>query len=96
MAALVAHARLLICNDTGASHIAAAMQTPSVVISCGSDSERWAPLDRQRHQVLADYPPCRPCSWQACPFGHECALHIGVERVVGAAERLMQPDAAHA
>jgi len=96
MAALIAHARLLVCNDTGASHIAAAVGTPSVVISCGSDSERWAPLDRERHQVLADYPPCRPCAWQTCPFGHECALHIGVEQVVGAAQRLTQRSFEHA
>lgn len=88
MAALIAHARLLVCNDTGASHIAAAMDTPSVVVSCGSDSERWAPLDRTLHHVLADYPPCRPCAWQACPYGHECALHIDVDSVAAAARRL--------
>lgn len=85
LAALVAHARLVVCNDTGISHIAAAVQTPSTVIASGSDTRRWAPLDRERHRVLADYPPCRPCSFRYCPYGHICALNVGTERVVAAA-----------
>ena len=82
LAALVAHARLVVCNDTGISHIAAAVATASVVIASGSDTRRWAPLDHARHRVLADYPPCRPCMFRECPYGHPCALNIGVERVV--------------
>lgn len=85
LAALVAHARLVVCNDTGISHVAAAMRTPSVVIASGSDTRRWAPLDRERHRVLADYPTCRPCSFRHCPYGHTCALNVSVERVVDTA-----------
>jgi len=85
MAAVVKNARLLLCNDTGASHIAAAMHTPSVVVSCGSDSARWAPLDRSSHRVLADYPACRPCMHQVCPVGHLCAEAVEVDDVLAAA-----------
>jgi ADP-heptose:LPS heptosyltransferase len=85
LAALVAHARLVVCNDTGISHIAAAMATASVVIACGSDTRRWAPLDRARHRVLADYPACRPCMFRDCPYGHPCALNVEVERLVATA-----------
>lgn len=85
LAALVAQARLVVCNDTGISHVAAAMRTPSTVIASGSDTRRWAPLDRERHRVLADHPPCRPCSFRFCPYGHTCALNIGVDRVVATA-----------
>jgi ADP-heptose:LPS heptosyltransferase len=35
LGALVEHARLVVCNDTGISHIAAALGTPSVVVSSG-------------------------------------------------------------
>ena len=82
LAALVDRARLVVCNDTGISHVAAAMRTPSTVIASGSDTRRWAPLDHTRHRVLADYPPCRPCAFRDCPFGHPCALNVSVSHVV--------------
>lgn len=82
LAALVSHARLVVCNDTGISHIAAALKTASVVIASGSDTHRWAPSDHALHRVLADYPPCRPCMYRECPYGHPCALNISVEQVV--------------
>ncbi|WP_425495323.1 glycosyltransferase family 9 protein [Pandoraea captiosa] len=82
LAALIAHARLLICNDTGVSHIAAALGTRSVVVACGSDVPRWAPLDTARHHVVAKYPACRPCMFHTCPYGHECANDISVAEVM--------------
>ena len=82
LAALVAHARLVVCNDTGLSHVAAAMHTRSVVVASGSDTRRWAPLDRDRHRVLADWPACRPCMFRDCPYGHSCALNVGIAQVV--------------
>lgn len=84
VAALVERAELVVCNDTGISHIAAALATPSVVIACGSDTRRWAPADRSRHRVLAAYPECRPCMHASCPVGHICALEISPEAVISA------------
>jgi ADP-heptose:LPS heptosyltransferase len=49
LAALLQQAALLICNDTGVSHLAAALKTPSVVIFSNSEVNRWAPLNRQYH-----------------------------------------------
>lgn len=54
MAALMSRARLLVCNDTGVSHIAAAFGLNSVVIFSKADMRRWAPLDKQRHRCLWD------------------------------------------
>jgi len=52
LAAILGEARLLVCNDTGVSHLAAALKVPSVVISTGNNPERWAPGNQQLHRVL--------------------------------------------
>nr|WP_090544179.1 glycosyltransferase family 9 protein [Paraburkholderia caballeronis] len=90
LAALVSHARLVVCNDTGLSHVAAAMHTRSVVVASGSDTRRWAPLDHDRHRVLADWPACRPCMFRDCPYGHPCALNVGVAHVIDAARAQLE------
>jgi ADP-heptose:LPS heptosyltransferase len=82
LAALVARARLVVCNDTGISHIAAAVATPSVVVCSGADPVRWAPLDRRRHRLLHVDMPCRPCAYLVCPIGHPCAESISADQVL--------------
>lgn len=81
LGALIEHARLVVCNDTGVSHIAAALHTPSVVVSCGSEVPRWAPLDATLHPVLWQDLPCRPCAHVQCPLDHDCARAITAEAV---------------
>ena len=95
LAALIARAALVVCNDTGVSHVAAAMRTPSVVIACGSDTNRWAPADTALHRVLANYPSCRPCSFKVCPYAHECAEQISVAEVLEAVNAQLRVRAAY-
>jgi ADP-heptose:LPS heptosyltransferase len=52
LGALIARAALVVCNDTGTSHLAAALATPSVVISTGDNPDRWAPKNQMLHSVL--------------------------------------------
>ncbi len=85
LACLLRGARLLVCNDTGISHVAAAVGTPSVVIASGSDVERWAPIDGTLHRVLAHAVPCRPCMHRDCPIDHPCAKGVTVEAVLDTA-----------
>jgi ADP-heptose:LPS heptosyltransferase len=90
LAACISNSRLLICNDTGVSHVAAAVRAPSLVVACGSEVLRWAPLNRQLHTVIADYPPCRPCMFDVCPYTHACALAIDTQQVASAALQLLK------
>lgn len=54
MAALMSGARLLICNDTGVSHIAAGLKLKSVVVFSKADIARWSPLDSHNHRCIWD------------------------------------------
>ncbi len=69
LAALLARMRLLVTNDTGPSHLAAALGVPSVVIFGPTDPRRWAPLDSSSHRALWSGP------------GNPIT-HISVEQVV--------------
>ncbi len=52
LAALLTQLRLLVTNDTGPSHLAAAVGTPSVVLFGPTDPAVWAPLDVECHRAL--------------------------------------------
>lgn len=54
LAAIMNHSAALLSNDTGVSHVASALEIPSVVLfSSYSRPERWAPLDDTIHKVLS-------------------------------------------
>lgn len=82
LAALLRRARLLLSNDTGVAHLAAAVGTPGVIVSSGADAERWAPLDACRNRLLQHDTACRPCTFERCPTGHECARGVSERRVL--------------
>jgi ADP-heptose:LPS heptosyltransferase len=52
LAALLSQASLVLCNDTGISHVAAAVKAPSVVLFSDSDPYRWAPQNQRLHKIL--------------------------------------------
>lgn len=52
IAVLIKNSCALISNCTGVSHVADALQTPSVIISMDGEAQRWAPLNRQLHKVI--------------------------------------------
>ncbi len=99
LGALVERAAVVVSNDTGLSHIAAALGTPSVVVSSGGDAVRWAPADAQRHRVFWHDLPCRPCAYAECPNDQACARAVGVEAVRDAAlqaiSKAMTPRMTH-
>lgn len=83
LVALVAHAQLLLSNNTSTMHIADATQTPSVVLFAGTELKRqWRP--RQAPVRLLQRPtPCSPCYSFTCSYEMEC-LDIPPEVVVEA------------
>jgi heptosyltransferase-2 len=84
--ALLKMCRVLLTNDTGPMHVAAALGTP-VVVPFGSTSPELTgpglPGD-PRHRLLKSDAPCSPCFLRECPIDFRCMNGIGVERVVAA------------
>ena len=52
LAALIAHARLVVCGDTGVAHLASAYRRPSVVLFGPVSPALWGPPPRAQHVVL--------------------------------------------
>jgi len=93
--ALCGRARLFIGNDSGIAHIAAAMDTPSVVIFGSSNRVHWQPWSKAPAEVVYEEMPCQPCHGYFCEkFDRpECIIRVPVERVVVAMDRVLK-DAA--
>jgi heptosyltransferase-2 len=81
--------RVVLTNDSGPMHVAAAVGTP-VVVPFGSTSPELTgpglPGDA-RHQLLTANSPCSPCFLRTCPIDFRCMTGISVDRVVHAVLR---------
>jgi heptosyltransferase-2 len=93
MAAL-ALCRVVITNDTGPMHLAAALGVP-VVTPFGSTSPELTgpglPGDPSHHLLLGSA-PCAPCFLRQCPVDFRCMDSIPADRVAAAAlEALARP-----
>jgi len=84
--ALLKLCRVVLTNDTGPMHVAAALGTP-VVVPFGSTSPELTgpglPGD-PRHRLLKSNAVCSPCFLRTCPIDFRCLNGIGIERVVAA------------
>jgi heptosyltransferase II len=76
--------RLLLTNDTGTMHLAAALGVPTVSLFGSTEPVLTGPVGA-RHTVIRHHVPCSPCFRRECPFGHyDCMRLIGPERVAQA------------
>ncbi len=92
--ALLARARLFVGNDSGIAHIAAAVQTPSVVIFGSSNTAHWRPWVSAgtAAEVVLEEMECQPCHGYFCEkFAEpECIKRVPVARVTAAVERVLR------
>lgn len=89
LAAALAHLDLLVTNDSGPMHLAAALGVPCVALFGPTDRRRTAPAG-DGHVVLDRELWCSPCFRRRCPLLHHgCLRGIGVDAVAAAAERAL-------
>lgn len=87
--ALVKQAGLVVCNDTGPRHFAAAFGRPLVTLF-GPTDPRWAQTYDPFEQIVSVPVPCGPCQLKVCPIDHRCMRHITVEMVKAAVLRAIE------
>jgi heptosyltransferase-2 len=76
--------RLLLTNDSGPMHLAAALGA-TVVVPFGSTSPELTGPDlpgQSRHRLLTSRAPCSPCFRRTCPIDLRCLTGITVDQVV--------------
>ncbi len=88
LVALVARCRLLVTNDTGAMHIAAALGTPVVALFGPTDPATTGPQGGSS-VILRDPPACAPCLLRECPIDHRCMTALSGDRVLTATARFL-------
>lgn len=87
-AGIVRSADLVIANNSGIAHLAAACGTPTLAIYSGSHQpQEWGPRGDNIHALTA-LVPCSPCGHdklERCPHGHLCMTRIAPEAVAAEA-----------
>lgn len=94
LAALYARSSLVLGPDSGALHVAAALDTPTVALFGPADPVEFAPWgDPTRHVALTADLACAPCrilDWRGDdPAYHPCVRDIEVKQVLAAARRIL-------
>ena len=83
----LAHASIVVANDSGAAHIAAALGVPTLTIFGPTDERVSAPVGPGAaiaHDVF-----CRPCMLRDCPIDHRCMKRITADTVFARAAELL-------
>ena len=86
LAGILALARAVVSNDSGAMHLAGAVGTHVVAMFGATNETRTSPLpagpDTPAHTILTHPVFCRPCMLRECPIDHRCMRGITVTRAL--------------
>jgi len=91
LAALIRRATICLTNDSGAMHLAVALDRP-VVSVFGPTDPIWAGPYRRPDAVLRADLPCSPCylrQLSRCMHGHACMQNVGANAVIGRLEAIL-------
>ena len=87
-AGVIKECKMLLTNDTGPMHLAAAMNTPLVAIFCPTDPKLCGPYKAKNALVIQSEQTCTPCLQRKCrhPF---CFEQIAPEEVIEAIDKFL-------
>ena len=89
--AAASRAGVFIGNDSGIAHIAAAVNTPAVVIFGSSNRDNWRPWTQARNEIVFTEFDCQPCPGYSCEKFDKplCILSVRGESVIEAVRRVL-------
>ncbi len=85
---IVRRCDLMVTNDTGPRHIAAAMDVPVVTIF-GPTHPQWTEINYAKERQVSVKVFCGPCQLKICPLDHRCMTQVTPDRVHAAAMELL-------
>ena len=77
---VIKHASLMVSNDTGPRHMAAAFGVPVVTVF-GPTDPRWTEIDFAHERIVRVDVFCGPCQKRTCPLDHRCMAQVTPEMV---------------
>lgn len=81
LACIIKDCSVVVTNDSGPMHMAAALNVPVVALFGSTDENRTGPYG-QKEQVINKHVKCSPCFKRVCPIDFPCMKEIGVDEVV--------------
>lgn len=85
--AFLEQSHLFIGNDSGAMHLAAALDIPSASIFGPTKLVNTAPFSSVA-RIVREPVECSPCMLRDCPIDHRCMTRVGVDRVMAVVDEL--------
>jgi heptosyltransferase-2 len=87
--AVLAQCRLVVTNDSGPMHIAAAFGVPLVAVFGPTDHTTTSPL-ADNCRIVRSAADCAPCMLRECPTDHHCMIDVTAGMVLDAARELLR------
>lgn len=92
MAGLISQCDLIIANDSGPMHIAAALKIPTLGIFGPTNPKMQGPYSSNSDYVIKDDLHCIVCNKLVCPYNHECMKELDSMEILTKINKLFNPE----
>jgi heptosyltransferase-2 len=86
---VISESSLVLTNDSGPMHIAAALGVPTVAVFGPTDDAATGPYGLKT-RIIRQPVDCSPCMLRDCPIDHRCMTRVSAEAVASAARELLK------